>query len=73
MTREIDTAAAALLRKIDAPAGVVNTMAARDAGGWFIRVLVDPAYHFRLLPVPPVFAGFRVVVEDRQPTFAYGR
>jgi hypothetical protein len=70
MIRSADAAAAALLQKIKAPPGAVNTMASRDASGACIRVLVDPIYWFSVSCLPTTFNGYRVVVERREPSQA---
>lgn len=71
MSTNVQKAASRLLAQLDAPRGAVNTLAHFDTQGPLIRVLVDPAYWYRLSGVIPVqFEGFRVVGEKRQQSVA---
>ena len=67
----IHDAAAALLRQIQAPKGAVNTVASTEGREKVIRVLIDPLYRLSVR-VPSTFMGYRVTVEVKPPTVAYG-
>lgn len=71
MTAKVRNAAKALLAKIKAPAGAVNTQGVADSEGPYIRVMVDPRYWLVVTDVPSTFDGFRVVTEKREPAFAH--
>jgi hypothetical protein len=72
MTVSIQNAAQALLSKIQAPAGVVNTLATKDGRGEIIRVMIDSEYWRALKPgIPEMFSGYRVDVVKREKSFAF--
>jgi hypothetical protein len=66
----IHEAAEVLYRSIPAPRGSVNTMVSSQGNVRCIKVLVDPTYRL-LISVPSTFMGYRVIVEDRQPSVAH--
>jgi hypothetical protein len=48
----------------------LNTLAFSDHGDEVIRVFVDPNFWHAVEAIPPVFEGYRVRVERRNPTLA---
>jgi hypothetical protein len=73
MNATIFEAAAALQRKIHAPAGAVSTIAQTCSVPQYIRVLVDPMYWHAIEDVPQEFDGYVVRVEKREALVPFGR
>lgn len=71
MSMTIQRAAAALVHRIRAPSGVVNTYVSRDSSGPFICVMIDPLYWNTTPDIPNPYKGHRVVIEKREPTVAF--
>ncbi|MGY3619363.1 hypothetical protein [Bradyrhizobium sp. USDA 10063] len=67
MSTNAISAAKKLLSEMEAPAGAVNAWVDRDPSGDFIRIWIDPLQGFLAARVPNTYAGFRVIVETREP------
>lgn len=71
MSFDIQSAARRLLGMIDAPRGLVGTLAWPDIVRPRIRVFVDPDLMHQVPVVPAEFEGFTVEVEARGEVIAF--